>query len=107
MTGKFAEFENFGKGACSLPNLTDPRRRKKSGKIVGKLDFDNCLVKVEGGGKLTRENRRFSTSADKRKIYTFGGESKQANGGDERKGGDGRDRDRRKGGDRLWRRYNW
>ena len=108
MAVKFAEFEsNLGKGARSLPNLTDPRRRKKSGKIVEKLDFDNYLVKVEGGGKLTRGNRRFSTTADKRKIYTFGGESKKANGGDERKGGDGRDKDGREGGDRRWRRFNW
>ena len=108
MAIKFAKFENnLGEGAHSLPNLTNPRRRQKSEKIVGKLDFDNYLVKAEGGGKLTRENRRFSTSADMEKIYTFGGETKKANGGDKRKGGDGRDKDRRKGGDRWRRRYNW
>ena len=98
---------NLGKGARSLPNLTDPRWRKKSGQIVGKLDFDDYLVKVEGGGKLTREIRRFPTSADKEKIYMSGGESKKANGGEEQKGGDGRVKDRRKGGDRRRGRFNW
>ena len=45
---------------------------------------------------LARENRRFPTLVDKEEFYTFGGELKKANGGDERKGGD-----------RRWRRFNW
>ena len=93
----------------------DPRRWNKSGKIVEKLDFDQYLVKVDGGGRLTRRNRRFlkkiiSTLADKEivesKEVTGGNErnackrstrlvekQKKADGGDKRKGGDGRDRD--------------
>ena len=95
------------KGARSLTDLTDLRWREKSGKIVEKLNFDNYLVKVEGGRKMTRGNGRFSTSAVKEKVYTFDGEPKKADVGVERKGGDGRDRDKRKGEDRLRRRYNW
>ena len=36
-----------------------PRRWNKSGKIVEKLDFDQYLVKVDGGGRITRRNRRY------------------------------------------------
>ena len=79
------------------------------------MDFDQYFVKVDGGGRLTRRNRRFlkkiiSTLADKEivesKEVTGGGERnacrrstrlvekhKKADGGDKRKGGDGRDRD--------------
>merc|ERR1712112_437266 len=81
---KFAEVEkNLGGGARDLPDLkvgdmvqiqnqhgVDPKRWCKSGKIVKKLDFNQYLVKVDGGGRLTRRNRRFlkkiiSTLADK------------------------------------------
>ena len=124
-----AEFN--GTGANSLTSLTDLRWRETPGKVIEKLNFDNCLVKVdlrwreksgkgveklyfnnylelaEGERKMTRGFGRISTSAVKEKVYTIDGDSKKADGGDERKGGDGRDRDRRKGGDRRWRRYNW
>ena len=126
---KFAELEkNLGGGARRLPDLdvgdmvqiqnqrgNDPKRWNKSGKIIEKLDFDQYLVKVDGGGRLTRRNRRFlkkiiSTLADKEivenKEVTGGNEwnacrrstrlvekHKKAAGGDKRKGGDGRDRD--------------
>ena len=129
MAVKFAELEkNLGGGARKLPDLNvgdmvqiqnqrgnDPRRWNKSGKIVEKLDFDQYLVKVDGGGRLTRRNRSFlkkiiSTLADKEivesKEITGGNErnackrstrlvekQKKADGGDKRKGGDGRDRD--------------
>ena len=99
MAENFAEINS--KGARSLTDLTDLRWREKSGKIVEKLNFDNYLVKVEGGRKMTRGNGRFSTSAVKEKVYTFDGELKKADGGD------GRDRDKQKGEDRLRRRYNW
>ena len=51
----------------------DPKRWCKSGKIVEKLDFNQYLVKVDGGGRLTRRNRRFlkkiiSTLADKELV---------------------------------------
>ena len=51
----------------------NPKRWSKSGKIVEKLDFNQYLIKVDGGGRLTRRNRRFlkkivSTLADKDKI---------------------------------------
>ena len=73
MALKFAEFKsNLGNRARSLPNLTDPRRRKKSEKVDGKFDSDNYLVKVEGGGKFTEGHRRFSTLTNKEGIYTFG-----------------------------------
>ena len=104
---KFAEIEkNLGGGARNLPNLevgdmvqiqnqrgNDPRRWNKSGKIIGKLNFDQYLVKVDGGGRLTRRNRRFlkkiiSTLADKEIV-----ENKKTDGGDKRKGGDGRVKD--------------
>ena len=47
------------------------------------MDFDQYLVKVDGGGRLTRRNRSFlkkivSTLAHKEEIYTSGGESKKA-----------------------------
>jgi len=85
-----------GEGAHSLTNLTDLRWREKPGKVVEKLGFINCLAKVEGVTKRTRENRRISTSAVKEKVYAFDGGSKKADGEDERKGED-----------RLRRRYNW
>ena len=49
---------------------TDPKRWNKSGKVIERLDYDQYLVKVDGGGRLTRRNRRFlrkivSTLADK------------------------------------------
>ncbi len=100
MAVKFAELEkNLGGGARKLPDLkvgdmvqiqnqrgNDPKRWNKSGKIIEKLDFDQYLVKVDGGGRLTRRNRRFlkkiiSTLADKEII-----EQKEINGGDEREG---------------------
>ena len=51
----------------------NPKRWCKSGKIVEKLDFNQYLVKVDGGGRLTRRNRRFlkkivSTLADKELV---------------------------------------
>ena len=57
----------------------DPKRWRKSGKIVEKLDFNQYLVKVDGGGRLTRRNRRFlkkiiSTLADKELVDISGGE---------------------------------
>ena len=92
----------------------DPKRWNKSGKIVEKLDFDQYLVKVDGGGRLTRRNRRFlkkiiSTLADKemvenKEINDGEGQDgcrrstrlvekfKKANGGDGRDGGDRRRR---------------
>ena len=121
---KFAELEkNLGGGARNLPVLevgdmvqiqnqkgNDPKRWNKSGKIVEKLDFDQYLVKVDGGGRLTRRNRRFlkkiiSTLADRelveREEINGGDErdncrrstrlvekSKKSNGGDKQKGGD-------------------
>ena len=50
-------------------------------KIVEKLDYDQYLVKVDGGGRITRRNRRYlkkiiSTLADKEIV-----ESKEINGG--------------------------
>ena len=95
---KFAELEkNLDGGARNLPVLevgdmvqiqnqkgNDPKRWNKSGKIVEKLDFDQYLVKVDGGGRLTRRNRRFlkkiiSTLADRELV-----EREEINGGDER-----------------------
>ena len=95
----------------------DPRRWSKSGKIVEKLDFDQYLVKVDGGGRLTRRNRRFlkkiiSTLADRELVVREeinGGEvrdncrrstrlverCKRSDGGDVQKGGDERDGDTR------------
>ena len=93
---KFAELEkNLGGGARNLPELevgdmvqiqnqkgNDPKRWNKSGKIVEKLNFDQYLVKIDGGGRLTRRNRRFlkkiiSTLADKEMV-----ESKEINDGE-------------------------
>ena len=59
----------------------DPKRWCKSGKIVEKLDFDQYLVKVDGGGRLTRRNRRFlkkivSTLADKELVDISDGENR-------------------------------
>ena len=79
---------------------TNPKWWKRSGKNVERFDFENYLVKVDGGGNLTRVNRRFPTLANKEEFYTLGGGLKKANGGDKRKGGDGRVEDGRKGGDR-------
>ena len=64
----------------------NPKRWNKSGKIVEKLDFDQYLVKVDGGGRITRRNRRFlrkiiSTLADKEIV-----EREEINGGDVRDG---------------------
>ena len=85
------------------------------------MDHDQYLVKVDGGGRLTQRNRRFlkkiiSTLADKEFVQSEeinGGKReecrrssrltekyKKADGGDRQKGGDGRDEDGRKGGDR-------
>ena len=64
---KFAAVEkNLGGGVRDLPDLkvgemvqiqnqhgVDPKRWRKSGKIVEKLDFNQYLVKVDGGGRLT------------------------------------------------------
>ena len=133
---KFAEIEkNLGGGARRLPDLdvgdmvqiqnqkgNDPRRWNKSGKIVEKLGFDQYLVKVDGGGRLTRRNRRFlkkiiSTLADKefvdregisggdkreecRRSSRLAERDKKVDGGDGQIGGDRRYEDRRKGGDR-------
>ena len=92
---KFAEVEKAytGGGARDLPDLkvgdmvqiqnqygVDPKRWSKSGKIVEKLDFNQYLVKVDGGGRLTRRNRRFlkkivSTLADKELVYKSDEES--------------------------------
>ena len=73
----------MGGGARNLPDLkvgdmvqiqnqhgNNPKRWCKSGKIVERLEFNQYLVKVDGGGRLTRRNRRFlkkivSTLADK------------------------------------------
>ena len=95
MAVKFAEVEkNLGGGARDLPDLkvgdmvqiqnqrgVDPKRWCKLGKIVEKLDFNQYLVKVDGGGRLTRRNRRFlkkiiSTLADKELVDISGGESR-------------------------------
>ena len=89
---KFAEIErSLSGGARDLPSLevgdmvqiqnqrgNTPRRWSKSGKIIEKLDFDQYLVKVDGGGRITRRNRRFlkkiiSTLADKE--FVEGGET--------------------------------
>ena len=56
---------------------------------------------------MTQEHRRFSTLINKEGIYTFGGETNKANGGNERKGRVGRHKNGRKGGDRRRGRYNW
>merc|ERR1712089_69765 len=96
---KFAAVEkNLGGGARDLPDLkvgdmvqiqnqrgVDPKRWCKSGKIVEKLDFNQYLVKVDGGGRLTRRNRRFlkkiiSTLADKELV-----ENEEDNCGDVRR----------------------
>ena len=97
---KLAELEKeLGGGARKLRDLevgdmvqiqnqrgNDPKRWNKSGKIVEKLDYDQYLVKVDGGGRLTRRNRRFlkkiiSTLADKEIV-----EDKEVIGGDKLEG---------------------
>ena len=84
---KFAQVEKtLGGGARNLPDLkvgdmvqiqnqhgNNPKRWCKSGKIVERLEFNQYLVKVDGGGRLTRRNRRFlkkivSTLADKELV---------------------------------------
>ena len=122
MAGNFAEFEsNLSKGTRSLPDLkygemvqvpnqreSNPKWWKRSGKNVERFDFDNYSVKVDdGGGNLTRVNKRFPTLANKEEFYMLSGGSKKANGGDKQNGGDGRVEDGQKGGDRWWRRYYW
>merc|ERR1711867_412491 len=128
---KFAEVEKtLGGGARDLPDLevgdtvqiqnqrrVDPKRWSKSGKIVERLNFGQYLVKVDGGGRLTRRNRRFlkkiiSTLADKELVVREeinGGDvrdncrrstrlverNKKSNGGDVQKGGGERDGDKR------------
>ena len=100
MAVKFAELEkNLGGGARRLPDLevgdmvqiqnqrgNDPKRWNKSGEIIEKLDYDQFLVKVDGGGRVTRRNRRYlkkiiSTLADKEIV-----EDKEVIGGDKREG---------------------
>ena len=133
---KFGEVEKtLGGGAQDLPDLevgdmvqiqnqrgVDPKRWCKSGKIVEKLDFNQYLVKVDGGGRLTRRNRRFlkkiiSTMADKdmvireeinggdvrdtlRRSTRLVGRKEKSDGGDVQKGGDVRVERSKKGGDR-------
>ncbi len=94
----------------------NPKRWSKSGKIVEKLDFNQYLVKVDGGGRLTRRNRRFlkkiiSTLADKeiinedvqnvlRRSARLVERKEKSDGGDTQKGGDERVEKSGKGGDR-------
>ncbi len=61
---------------------TDPKRWNKSGKVIERLDYDQYLVKVDGGGRLTRRNRRFlrkivSTLADKEIVENLEDDGKQ------------------------------
>ena len=93
---KFAQLEReLGGGTRKLQDLeigdmfqiqnqkgTDPKRWNKSGKVIERLNYDQYLVKVDGGGRLTRRNRRFlkkiiSTLADKEIV-----EREEINGGD-------------------------
>ena len=65
---------------------TDPKRWNKSRKVIKRLDHDQYLVKVDGGGRLTRRNRRFlkkiiSTLADKEIV-----QREEINGGDKQEG---------------------
>ena len=97
---KFAELEKeLSGGAKKLRDLevgdmvqiqnqrgNDPKRWNKSGKIIEKLDYDQYLVKVDGGGRVTRRNRRYlkkiiSTLADKELV-----EDKEEISGDKREG---------------------
>ena len=62
----------------------DTKRWNKSGKIIERLDYDQYLVKVDGGGRITRRNRRFlrkivSTLADKEIIEDTEVDDKQVN----------------------------
>ena len=86
---------------------TNTKWYKRSGKNVQSFDFENYIIKVDGGGNLTRVNKRFPTLANKEEFYTLGGELKKGNGGHKRKGGDRQVEDVPKGGDRRSRRYNW
>ena len=61
---------------------TDPKRWNKSGKVIERLVYDQYLVKVDGGGRLTRRNRRFlrkivSTLADKEIVENLEDDGKQ------------------------------
>ena len=95
---KFAELEKeLGGGARKLQDLevgdmvqiqnqkgNDTKRWNKSGKIIEKLDYDQYLVKVDGGGRITRRNRRFlrkivSTLADKEIIEDTEVDNQQVN----------------------------
>ena len=115
MAGNFAEFEsNLSNGTQSLPDLSYEEDRganvRRPTRLVDRgadVRRSTCLVercgKSDGGGNLTRVNRRFPTLA--KKVEIDGGDERK--GGDGRKGGDRRVEDGRKGGDRRWRRYNW
>ena len=100
--GKVIEKLNFGN--CLV--IVVLRWREKPGKGVEKLYFNNYLELAEGERKMTRGIGRISTSAVKENVYTIEGESKKAGVEVERKGDDGRDRDKRKGAERLRRRYD-
>merc|ERR1712082_168597 len=96
MAVKFAELEKtLSVGTKKLQDLkvgdmvqiqnqrgNNPRRWNKSGKVVEKLDHDQYLVKVDGGGRITRRNRRFlkkiiSTLVDKEIVENKEVDSKQ------------------------------
>ena len=97
----------------------NPKRWNKSGKIIEKLDFDQYLVKIDGGGRLTRRNRRFlkkiiSTLADREMVESEGIDGhnqdrcRRSSRLVERNGGDVRSveisgGDKLKGGDKRWR----
>ena len=93
---KFAQLEReLGGGTRKLQDLEirdmvqiqnqkgiDPKRWNKSGKVIEKLDYDQYLVKVDGGGRITRRNRRFlrkivSNLADKEIVEDREDDGKQ------------------------------
>ena len=93
---KFTELEKkLGGGARKLKDLevgdmvqiqnqkgSDTKRWNKSGKTIERLDYDQYLVKVDGGGRITRRNRRFlrkivSTLADREIVENKEVDSKQ------------------------------
>ena len=97
LAARFIQVEKaLSGGARNLPDLkvgdmvliqnqngNNPRRWNKSGKVVERLEFNQYVVKVDGGGRLTRRNRRFlkkivSTLADKELIV----ESEDSNVGE-------------------------
>ena len=86
------------RGGSQLRAKAEGERKMTRG--IGRISTSAVKEKVEGERKMTRGIRRISTSAVKEKVYTFNGELKKAGGGD------GRDRDKRKGADRLRRRYD-